>query len=52
MAVRWLQKGGSETALMARAGWKSRKMIDRYVRSAAEELASEEFDRLNLEIET
>jgi integrase/recombinase XerD len=49
-AVRWLRAGGSETGLMSQSGWKSRKMVDRYVASAAEELASEEFDRLGLEI--
>ena len=47
-AVRWLASGGSETGLMAQSGWASRKMIDRYVRTAAEELASAEFDRLGL----
>lgn len=52
-AVRWLASGGSETGLMAQSGWASRKMIDRYryVRTAAHELASAEFDRLNLGIE-
>lgn len=50
-AVRWLAAGGSETGLMAQSGWSSRKMIDRYVKSAAEDLASAEFDRLNLGIE-
>ena len=47
-AVRWLASGGSETGLMAQSGWASRKMIDRYVKTAAEELASAEFDRLGL----
>jgi site-specific recombinase XerD len=47
-AVRWLRAGGSESGLMAQAGWQSRKQIDRYIKSAAEELASDEFDRLNL----
>jgi integrase/recombinase XerD len=47
-AVRWLASGGSETGLMAQSGWASRKMIDRYVKTAAEELASQEFDRLRL----
>ena len=47
-AVRWLSRGGSETGLMAQSGWASRKMIDRYVKTAAEELASAEFDRLRL----
>lgn len=47
-AVRWLAAGGSESGLMSQAGWASRKMIDRYVRTAAEELASAEFDRLGI----
>jgi integrase/recombinase XerD len=47
-AVRWLSAGGSETGLMAQAGWRSRTMIDRYIKSAREDLAAEEFDRLNL----
>ena len=47
-AVRWLGAGGSETGLMAQAGWRSRTMIDRYVVSAREDLAADEFDRLNL----
>lgn len=47
-AVRWLRAGGSESGLMAQAGWKSREMIDRYVKTAAEELAAEEFRRLNI----
>jgi site-specific recombinase XerD len=50
-AVRWLSAGGTETGLMAQSGWSSRKMIDRYVRTAAEDLASAEFDRLNLRVE-
>lgn len=49
-AVRWLASGGSETGLMAQSGWRSRVMVDRYVRSASEELAAAEFDRLGLEI--
>ena len=49
-AVRWLRKGGSESGLMAQAGWGSRKMVDRYVRSASEELAADEFARLNLSV--
>jgi integrase/recombinase XerD len=51
MAVRWLGKGGSETGLMAQAGWTSRTMIDRYVKASSEALAASEFDRLNLGIE-
>ena len=50
MAVRWLKAGGSETGLMAQAGWRSRAMIDRYMKTASEALAAAEFDRLNLGI--
>jgi site-specific recombinase XerD len=50
-ATRWLAAGGSETGLMAHAGWKSRTMIDRYTRAASEELAGQEFDRLHMGIE-
>ena len=51
MAVRWLKAGGSETGLMAQAGWRSRTMIDRYVKASSEALAAAEFDRLNMGIE-
>ena len=47
-AVRWLKSGGSETGLMAHAGWGSLSMLDRYVKTASEQLAGEEFDRLDL----
>lgn len=50
-AVRWLRAGGSEGGLMAQSGWQSRTMIDRYVRSASEDLAAGEFDRLDLAVE-
>lgn len=50
-AVRWLRAGGSESGLMAQAGWQSRQQIDRYIKSAAESLASDEFDRLDLSID-
>jgi integrase/recombinase XerD len=33
---------------MAQSGWRSRDMIDRYVHTAREKLAAEEFDRLGL----
>ncbi|OBH22496.1 hypothetical protein A9X03_15395 [Mycobacterium sp. E1715] len=48
MSVRWLRSGGSETGLRAHAGWSSNTMITRYVKAASEQLAAEEFDRLNL----
>lgn len=51
-AVRWLRAGGSEAGLMAQHGWASRQQIDRYIKSAAEELASDEFDRLGLGIDS
>lgn len=47
-AVRWLRSGGTETGLMAHAGWSSNAMIGRYVRAASEQLAGEEFNRLGL----
>jgi site-specific recombinase XerD len=49
-AVRWLRAGGSESGLMSHHGWKSRTMVDRYVKTASEQLAGEEFDRLGLGI--
>jgi len=49
-SVRWLRRGGSETGLMAQCGWQSRTMIDRYTRSAREDIAADEFDRLHLGI--
>jgi integrase/recombinase XerD len=48
-AVRWLRAGGTEGGLMSQAGWKDRTMLDRYVATAREQLAAEEFDRLNLD---
>lgn len=49
-AVRWLRSGGSEAGLLAHAGWTSNTMINRYVKAASEQLAAEEFDRLDLGI--
>jgi integrase/recombinase XerD len=46
--VRWLRAGGTETGLRAHAGWTSDTMVERYVRSASEQIAAEKFDRLNL----
>lgn len=47
-ATRWLAAGGTEGGVMAVAGWKNRKMIDRYVKAARETLAAAEAERLNL----
>lgn len=47
-ASRWLAAGGSENGLMAIAGWRSRQMLDRYVRSSATERAAAEARTLNL----
>lgn len=46
-AVRWLRSVGSETGLRAHAGWTDNTMIARYVKTASEQLAAEEFDRLD-----
>lgn len=48
MASSWLHAGGTEGGLMTIAGWKSRDMIDRYVKDAAVENALAEARRLNL----
>lgn len=47
-ATRWLAAGGSEGGLMAVAGWRSREMLDRYVRATASERAAAESRGLNL----
>lgn len=46
MAHRWMSEGGGESDLMMIAGWKSRQMLNRYGRSAAEERAREAHRRL------
>lgn len=45
---RWLGAGGSETGLMAIAGWSNRSMIDRYSKASSERRAAEEARRLGL----
>ena len=50
-AVRWLRSGGSEVGLQRHCGWTDRTMIGRYVQAASEQLAAEEFDRLNLSVQ-
>lgn len=44
----WLVQGGSEGGLMREAGWKSRKMVDRYTKTVAEQRARDEHHRLGL----
>ena len=41
---------GSEVGLRAHAGWTDNTMIARYVKTASEQLAAEEFDRLDLSV--
>lgn len=50
-AVRWLRSGGSEVGLRAHAGWTDNTMIAKYTQAASEQLAAEEFDRLNLSLD-
>jgi len=45
---RWLDRGGSEGGLMAVAGWKSRKMVDRYAKARAAARGLDEARRLGL----
>lgn len=47
-AHRWLSRGGSESGLMAIAGWTRTDMPVRYTRARASERAAEEAWRLNL----
>lgn len=47
-AHRWLKAGGSESGLMAMAGWQSSQMMIRYTKAQAEARAAEEAQRLNL----
>jgi site-specific recombinase XerD len=47
-ATRWLRAGGSESGLMAVAGWSTREMIDRYTGASASERAAAEARGLNL----
>jgi len=47
-AHRWLAAGGSESGLMAIAGWTRTDMLMRYTRARASERAAEEARRLNL----
>jgi integrase/recombinase XerD len=47
-AHRWLSKGGSESGLMAVAGWTRPDMLLRYTNAQASARAAEEAQRLNL----
>jgi site-specific recombinase XerD len=47
-AHRWLAAGGSESGLMAIAGWTRTDMLVRYTRARASERAADEARRLNL----
>jgi integrase/recombinase XerD len=47
-AVRWLRNGGSEVGLRAHCGWTDLTMVARYTKAASEQLAAEEFARLDL----
>ena len=47
-AHRWLAAGGSESGLMATAGWTRTEMLVRYTRARACERAADEARRLNL----
>jgi integrase len=47
-AHRWLAAGGSESGLMAMAGWTRVEMLIRYTRAAASERAADEARRLDL----
>jgi integrase/recombinase XerD len=47
-ADRWLSKGGSESGLMAVAGWTRPDMLLRYTKAQASARAAEEAQRLNL----
>lgn len=47
-AHRWLAAGGSETGLMAVAGWSRHDMLNRYTKAQALTRAAEEARRLNL----
>lgn len=44
-AHNWLVDGGQETDLMRLQGWKSRSMVDRYAKSAADKRAAQAYKR-------
>jgi integrase/recombinase XerD len=45
-AAKWMEEGGSQTALQTAAGWRSGVMVDRYTKGAAEKIADAEYRRL------
>ena len=47
-AHRWLAAGGSESGLMAMAGWTRTDMLIRYTRATAEDRAAAEARKLDL----
>jgi site-specific recombinase XerD len=47
-AARWLDMGGSESSLMARAGWTRPEMLHRYVKATSERRAADEARRLGV----
>lgn len=47
-STRWLDKGGSETGLMAQNGWTSLTMVRRYTNFTAQRRAAQEAQKLNL----
>jgi integrase/recombinase XerD len=47
-ASRWLSAGGTESGLMAVAGWSKHDLLQRYTRATASDRAAEEARRLNL----
>lgn len=47
-ATRWLDRGGSESGLMANNGWSSSAMLRRYTAATAEDRAADEARRLGL----
>jgi integrase len=46
MAGEWIARGGTETGLMAAAGWSSTAMVARYSKGVAQENAMAESERL------
>jgi integrase len=47
-AATFLDDGGTESALMRQAGWRSRKVMERYTKTTADARADREARQLNL----